>query len=74
MRSLRLPVLKVAGSIVRITFGGKIVNPRNEVLSTQIQLNPSNSFESLSQRVQKWLFVILLNCLLWPLAQSVCDK
>lgn len=65
---ITVAVLKISISVVHKTFGSKIVNPRNGVLSTQIQLNPSNSFESLSQRVQKWLFVILLNCLLWKLA------
>lgn len=65
---ITVAVLKISISVVHKTFGSKIVNPRNGVLSTQIQLNPSNSFESLSQRVQKWLFVILLNCLLWQLA------
>lgn len=61
-------VLKISISVVHKIFGRKIVNPHNGVLSTQIQLNPSNSFESISQRVQKWLFVMLLNCLLWQLA------
>lgn len=65
---LLVAVFKISISVVHKTFGSKIVNPRNGVLSTQIQLNPSNSFESLSQRVQKWLFVILLNYLLWQLA------
>lgn len=65
---ITVAVLKISISVVHKTFGSKIVNPCNEVLSIQIQLNPSNSLESLSQRVQKWLFVILLNCLLWQLA------
>ena len=71
---ITVAVLKVSISVVPQTFGSKTVNPRNGVTSRQIQFDPSDSFESPSQRVQKWLFVILLNCLLWQLALSVCDK
>ena len=65
---ITVAVLKVSISVVPQAFGSKIANPRNGVRSREIQFSPSDSFESLSQRVQKWLFVILLNCLLWQLA------
>jgi len=56
---LAVSALTVPISVAPKPFGSNIVHPRSGVLSSQIQRNPSESCDSLSQREQKWLFVIL---------------
>ena len=71
---LAVSALTVPISVAPQPFGSSIVHPRSGVLSSQTQRNPSESCDSLSQRAQKWLFVILLSCPLWQLAESVCGQ